>query len=419
MRRALRMALLVVALAAVGSCVLGVWPDAGLAALLRGGAAPEPLTIRVRRDRFVRTVVAEGYLRAVKATPISAPTEVQSSQRVAWIAENGTALHQGDVVLRLDPTKMQRDLADGQTDLAIAEAKIAGAVARNESQKRALLLDAEQAEREQQEQTRFAARDARIYSRNDLLEGEIDSELAKEKAENARTRSTIVGRQGRTEIELLQVDRSKAELQIRQAEKGLAALTVTAPHDGMLVLERNWRGESVRAGGDVWPGQKLAEIPDPSAMQAQCYVLEADAAGLAAGCAATLIVEAWPDKRFPARVANVDALAKKRRDEVPVQYFEVLVVPEATDRDVMKPGQRARAEIVLERQEAALTVPRQALVERDGKTLVFRRSNGRFEPVEVKLGSQGLVHAVVLSGLEEGDEVALGQAEAARPEKKP
>jgi multidrug efflux pump subunit AcrA (membrane-fusion protein) len=420
MKQLLRRSLLVLASAtAGGACVLGAWPESGLAALLGGPAAIEPLTVPVRRERFVRMVLAEGYLRAVKAAPITSPIDVPGSQRVAWLAENGALVRQGDVVLRLDAEPMRRELADGRTDLAIAEAKIAGAQARTETQKRALLLDAEQAEREQEQQTRFARRDERIYSRNDLLESQIDRELAQERASNARGRSTIVAQQGRTEIELLQIEKAKAELQIRQAERGLAALTVLAPHHGMLVLERNWRGETARVGGDVWPGQKLAEIPDPSQMQAQCYVLEADAAGLAAGCAASLIVEAWPHRRFPARVASVDALAKKRHEQVPVQYFEVLVLPETTDREVMKPGQRVRAEIVLESLDSAMSVPRQAIVEREGKTLVYRRSGGAFEPAEVKLGAHGLAHAVVVSGLEEGDEVALGEPGGSRPEKKP
>lgn len=393
----------------------GFFAGAGVLPRL-GGGAPPVAVVRLVRKSFVRSVNADGFLRAVKATPLTAPQDVDGSQRVAWIAENGAVLHKGDLVLKLDPTQMQRNLADGQSDLRIAEAKIAGASARTENGRASLLLDASQAERELEQRARFFARDKAIYSRHELIEGEIDRDLARARAENARQRSQIIARQGKTEIELLQIEKSKAELQIRQAEKGLAALQVVAPHDGMLVLERNWRGEVVRAGSDVWPGQKLAEIPEPSQMQAQCYVLEADAAGLATGCKGTLLVESQPHRRFPASVERVDALAKKRQEQVPVQYFEVMLLPDETDPEVMKPGQRVRAEIVLEQVEEALMVPRQAIVEKAGKPQAWRKqAGGGFVLVPVKLGSQSLAHAVVLSGLEEGDEVALADPTAGAP----
>lgn len=373
-----------------------------------GGSAPPVAVVRLIRKSFLRSVTADGFLRAVRATSLTVPPEVPGTQRVAWIAENGAFVRKGDIILKLDPTQMQRNLADGQSDRAIAEAKIAGARARTENGRASLLLDASQAEREMEQRAKFYSRDARIYSRHELIEGEIDRDLAKARAENARQRSEIVARQGKTELELLQIELAKADLQIRQAEKGLAALQLAAPHDGMLVLERNWRGEVVREGGDVWPSQKLAEIPDPSHMQAQCYVLEADAAGLAAGNLATLIVESRPNQRFTAKVERVDALAKKRQEQVPVQYFEVLLLPDQTDPQLMKPGQRVRAEIVLEEVEKALMVPRQAIVEKAGKTHAWlKQADGGFVLVPVKLGSQNLSHAMVLEGLAEGNEVAL------------
>jgi multidrug resistance efflux pump len=404
------------AVAAASALALGVaWVgDVGGTALLGlRAAAPEPIRVRVQRGVFVRTVLAEGYLRAVQATPINVPTDLPGSQRVAWLAPNGALVRAGEVVLRLDPGAMERDLIDGRLDLAIADAKIAAARIRTQDQAGALLLDAEQALRELDQQSRFGRRDERIYSRHEMIESEIDRDLARARSDNARERAAIVERQGRTELELLQIERGKAELRIRQAEKGLASLTAAAPHDGMLVLERNWRGEVTLAGSDVWPGQKLAEIPDPAQMQAQCYVLEADAAGLIAGRPATLVVESHPGRRYTARVANVDALAKRRHNEVPVQYFEVMVLPDATDAQVMKPGGRVVAEIELERLDDALSVPRQALVERDGQSHVWRREGGGYALVPVRLGPRSTARAVVLEGLAEGDEVCLGEPAAA------
>lgn len=418
MKHRSRMAIILAyAVGAIGACGLVAVAGVRGAALL-GLRAPAPpiLWVPVERGAFVRVGIADGYLRAVKATPINVPPDLPGSQRVAMIVENGAHVAAGELVLQLDPTTMQRDLADGQIEMSIVDARSRGARARTESQKGSLLLDAELAERELEQRSRFQRRDERIYSRHELIESEIDKDLALAQAENARRRSQIVEEQGKTELELLEIERAKAELQIRQAERGLSSLTVQAPHDGMLVLERNnWRGDAVRVGTDVWPGQKLAEIPDPSKMQAKCYLLEADAAGLATGRLATLIVESRPNRRFAARVGAVDALAKKRVEDVPVQYFEVTIVPDQTDPESMKPGQRVRAEIELDRIDDALSIPRQAIIEREGKSFVWRRQGGGFELVEVTLGARSLARSVVLTGLKEGDEVALGDPSAARP----
>jgi multidrug efflux pump subunit AcrA (membrane-fusion protein) len=77
----------------------------------------------------------------------------------------------------------------------------------------------------------------------------------------------------------------------------------------------------------------------------------------------------------------------------------------------MKPGQRVRSTLHLEERKAALAVPRQAVFEREGRTIVYRKKGrqqgGGFEPVEVKLGPSGAGRVVVESGVAAGDRLAL------------
>ena len=47
------------------------------------------------------------------------------------------------------------------------------------------------------------------------------------------------------------------------------SLTLTAPHDGIVVLERDWRGDPPRVGDTCWAGEKIGEIPDLAAMEAE------------------------------------------------------------------------------------------------------------------------------------------------------
>ncbi len=196
----------------------------------------------------------------------------------------------------------------------------------------------------------------------------------------------------------------------------------------MLIFDRYRQGtEPPRVGDTVWSGMPLAEIPDLSEMQAEVYVLEADAGGLAVGKPATVVVESRPGVEHPARIARVDTLAKPRLSGSPVQYFAVTLAlapgsPPAMGAmgamGTVKPGQRVLARLRLEERRGALVVPREALFQRGGATVVYRRRGGAhgFEPVPVTLGPASVGAAVVETGVAAGDQVALRDpaADAAR-----
>ena len=61
----------------------------------------------------------------------------------------------------------------------------------------------------------------------------------------------------------------------------------------------------------------------------------------------------------------------------------------------------------LDERASALTVPRQAVFEREGKMVVYRQGTSELEPVEVTLGPGSAGRVVIESGLAPGDVVAL------------
>ena len=196
-------------------------------------------------------------------------------------------------------------------------------------------------------------------------------------------------------------------MKISQAEQGLRALQVIAPHDGILVLTRNWRGDMPRIGDMMWRGQPLGEIPELASMKAEVFVLEADAAGLAVGQKATVMVESHHDLTFNGKIKSVDKMARPRIPRQPVQYFGVTVEIDRTDAKLMKPGTRVRAVLEVENQANAFAIPRQAMFEKEGKKLVYRKKGDKYEPVEVTIGSSSAGRVVVTKGLVAGDEIAL------------
>lgn len=377
-------------------------------------------TLRIEPSDLLRSVPAQGDLQAVQATPVSVPTG-NGPFRIGWLATDGSLVKKGDVVIRFDPSALEKRLVDAGDDLRTARLQMEKEQLSGLSEVRKLEKDAAMARVELEQASQFQKKDAEIFSRSEIIESDIDQKLASERQKHAEGSRQTHERLTGTGVALLQIKVRQADAKIQQARAGLQALAVTAPHDGVLILKRNWRGETTRVGDNVWNGQPLAEIPDLSKMEAEVYVLEADAGGLKAGKPATVAVESAPGVTYPARIQRVDTLAKPRIPGSPVQYFAVTLALDKTDPRVMKPGQRVQATLLLDQRKDALMVPRQAVFDREGRSVVYRKGARGFEPVEVKLGASTMGRIVVESGLAKGDVLALRDPTrpAGTPEIKP
>jgi HlyD family secretion protein len=386
----------------------------GFALLLFAGARiarsvgpPDVATAEVHRGRFVREVVTGGTFKAVKATPIVAPLESGREQKIAVLARDGVLLEAGDLVVEFDPWGAQKEAADGNADVAAAEAKIAKSKAEAGKNSRSLSLDRDVAKEDLDRAETFQITDAQLYSRTAIIESALDRDLFTKKADVAGRKLATSGKLSAADRALGEIEAGKARVKVAMAEKSLKTLRIVAPHDGLLLLEKKWTGGTFFVGDSVWPGQKIGEIPDLSELEAKVFVLEADAAGLKPGLVARLAIEGRPGEEYAAKVSRVDALAKPREQQSPVKYFETTLSLEKTSPALMKPGQRVRAVIELEAADGVIAIPRGALFEKDGKRVVYRREGGGFVPVEVTVGRNSVSRVVVEKGLRDGDHVAL------------
>lgn len=406
------------ALALAGLLCCGVVGWLGAGARGGGGVA----THELHRGRFVRRVTADGYLRARQVTPLVAPM-VEGSLKLAFIIEDGAPVKAGDVIARFDATEFERALTDGNADRERAAARIGSERSLSGATLRGRDLSATLADEELRRRQAQPRKDPEIFSRNQIIEAELDESLAHARRGHAAATRGLEAQVSAGKLALLQLDRARADQAIGKAEKNLRSLLVKAPHDGIAVLETDWRGNPPRVGDTIWGSQRLASLPLLSEMEVEALVLEADAGGVAAGVPAQVVIEAHPETVYPAKVRTIDALAKPRQREVPINYFSTALALEKTDVARMRPGQRARVTLVLD-QADALVLPRQAVLERDGKKVALRLRQGvrpeaagpsDFEAAPLTLGASSPGLVVVTAGLGEGDRVALRDpAEAPR-----
>lgn len=383
-----------------------------LAAEGKGGEIP---VYRVARGPFRLEVPTEGTLVAVESVQVPVPQDAPTPARLAWIVPDGTAVAAGDVILRFDPSDLEKEQKTAATELERTELELEKKRAEWRRTLFDLERDAEAARLESEMAGKFAGRDAEIYSRREIVESAIDTDLASRRFAHAEAAREAQQKLADLEEQLLDLKRQKSLLAVRRNQGGLAALNVTAPFAGIVVLRRGWRGDLPKVGDSVWPGQAIAEIPKLDRMAAEVFVLEADAGGLEPGKLAELVVEAAPERTFNATIETVGKVAQPRIAGSPVQYFTVRLELEATDPAVMRPGLRVRAALALLDLTGVLAVPRQAIFEDDGKTVVFKKDGARFTPVEVELGAAGPGRVVLSKGVAEGDLVALVHPEGRAP----
>ncbi len=89
-------------------------------------AAAGPLTRAARRGEFVHAVRAPGKLRAEKTTNV---TSRLSGHFIVDIVAEGTAVSEGDVIIKLDREGLEESVLDVKADIAAAEAALAAAQA--------------------------------------------------------------------------------------------------------------------------------------------------------------------------------------------------------------------------------------------------------------------------------------------------
>lgn len=212
--------------------------------------APAPIpTMVVSQERFVRKVTTEGALRAVKATPLTVPQGggAGGPMKLAWLVEDGSLVKAGDVVIRFDQTEPARALRDGEADLAMAQARLAQEQIKSAAAVAGRDATAALAGQELERTRQFQQKDHEVFSRNQIVESEIDEQLAGARQTHAEQVKQIERSLSRSKAGVIGVERARAELTIAHATSALERMEVRAPHDGILVLRRGW--PACRPGG--------------------------------------------------------------------------------------------------------------------------------------------------------------------------
>ncbi|WLG59253.1 efflux RND transporter periplasmic adaptor subunit [Pseudomonas extremorientalis] len=187
--------------------------------------------------------------------------------------------------------------------------------------------------------------------------------------------------------------------QMERSGQVQSVLTVTSPISGALqTLE-------VREGMTVTPGQTLARFNGLDQVWLQVAVPEAQGAMLNVGQRVQSHFVGLPGKTLDGTVSAI--LPATAMDSRTVQVRVELPNPDGA----LRPGMTAQVSLAQTGGQALLQVPSEALIRTGKRVLVMlAEEGGHYRPVEVETGVENQDHTVILSGLQEGQQVvASGQ----------
>lgn len=378
----------------------------------------EPVTYTLKKAPFTIEVPAFGELEAVSSTSISVPQVRTGGLKVYWIVKNGTLVKKGDTLVEFDASDLLQQLQETENNLEATLRQLEMTVLRSGADTGQVIGERELARLELDKATQQAPRDDTIFSRNQIIEGELSIALSETKVGELSGKVESKKQLSDSSQRILVIDRGQHENKQELLKESLTLLKVLAPHDGLVLHHKEgwWMEQGTEIGDVRWPGMKILTIPDISSMKARVYVLESDAGNLKVGQKAVLTVDSHPDSRVAATVERIETLARPLEKDSPVKYFEAFLKIHVTGNVILRPGKLVRARITVARLKDTLTVPRSALVEENRKFFVWvqRQPASERRQVEVSLGDAARVSLV--SGVREGEALLLNPPTESRSE---
>jgi len=186
---------------------------------------------------------------------------------------------------------------------------------------------------------------------------------------------------------------------VERSGKAQPTLTITSPIDGVL------QELAVRTGMNMAAGDTLARINALDSVWLELAVPEAEAGALLADQTVEARLPAFAGEVLTGRVAAI--LPEANADSRTLRVRVELANPEGR----LRPGLTAQVRLNRASEQGVLWVPSEAVIRTGRRALVMLAEGaGRYRPIEVRPGPENDGQTVVLSGLEEGQQVvASGQ----------
>jgi HlyD family secretion protein len=319
------------------------------------------------------------------------------------IAAEGKNVKKGELLLTLDARAIRSQLDQARAQQAAQEDDLRAArtggradqAAKLASDLRSAEAERNLLQRQQETLTKLAAQNAATAEEVDKNRTALErSEASVDEARKAKQEFERQASLDRDRLDLL-VEHSKAL--VNDLQDKVDSSRVTAPANGTLY------SFPVHAGDFVHTGDLLAAIADLHELRVRAYIDEPELGQLKPGQTVVVTWDALPGRTWTGKTEilprQVVALGTRN-------VGELLCTIENKGQELI-PNTTVDVRIEINERADALVVPRGAVQIDGGHRYVYRLDGGRLHQTEIRVGLSNATQFEVLSGVNEGDFLAL------------
>ncbi|HYN25143.1 MAG TPA: efflux RND transporter periplasmic adaptor subunit [Pyrinomonadaceae bacterium] len=341
--------------------------------------------------------------------------------RVKWIGvEKGDRVQQGQILVRLEDNEFRAQVNQARANLAAAQARLdqlrAGSRPQEKLKDKAGVLQAEATLRNAEAEYE---RTENLYRAGVTSKAELDRTLAQrdtaralvEAARQSSAMTDIGPRAEEIRAAAAQVQQMRAALDYAQTQ--LSDTEIKAPVSGTVLQRIVETGEMVTpsAFGESGARTSVVALADLNDLQIELDISQTDFARLKMDQRAEIIPEAFPNLKYSGFIAEIAPEANRAKATV-----QVKVKVENPD-DQLRPEMNARVNFLADaspaegRSAARVLVPKEGVVRKDGKEVVFVIKGNKVELRSIRVGEEAGGFFQVLEGLSGGESIATTGAD--------
>lgn len=415
---------------------------------VRAGA-DDGMVAEVTRGELTARLTSSGTLKPMQSITYRSPVPGRDVE-IRDLAPEGSRVKAGDVLVRLDTTDLEVELArvrqehrqaqidlqvaEGEWDEANAEVKAVteGEGALTVEEARSTLQRAQKkAERLRQEYEKlrpllekgFITREELARTEDGLEEAEEELLLARRRTDvvvqlshpREQKRAALALAQKASQLGHVRTRVTETELRLNLLANMIEGCTIRARGPGMVVYEENLNANprrKLRVGDRVFATQGIVTIPEVNRMQVEATVSEAEVHRVRAGQRAEVRVEAFPDLTLTGVVTRVGTLAATSASRpFDDKRFDLIIALDPTTAE-LRPEMSIRADVIVGTRSNVLMIPVTAVFNHQGTRVAYvvTTTGSDLRPLELGESNDRMVE--IVGGLQQGDRVSLVAPEA-------
>lgn len=354
---------------------------------------------RVERQTLRNTVSTNGRVEPIKNYSFYSPLATTVE---AVYAQEGDLVPARKLILKLDDVAARAQVASAESAVETAQTAYEAATHNGtQAEQQAAAAEIEQGRLARQQAQRDLDALTRLAAAGAASQGEVAaarSRLETAEATLKAAQQNALHRYSQNEIARAKAALTDAEAALAAAQHVEAQTSIYAPITGSIYSMDASPSEYEEAG------KLLLKMADLHNERVRAYFDEPDLGRLAVGQSALIRWDAKPGREWHGHIIRLPIAVVTYTTR---NVGEVLVDLDSQG-DGLLPDTNVTVTVTTSSEPNALSIPRDALHEQNGKYFVYKVDGDQLKRADITIGPPTLTQVPILSGLQEGDMVATG-----------